>query len=188
MCAAVPDRSARHDVRLRRGARCRHRGGGGRSAAELALDLRTQAARLARSSRPGRRARRAAVERVPGGQLIAAERVPFMRLREVVWHHVDLDAGYGFADTPDELVPSSSTTRSQRLVATAPPGSRSGPTRATSTVGDGRARPSPVRGGAALAGAGSHRRAAASTVPDPAVRRLSHVRHSIPAESCRWAW
>ena len=44
------------------------------------------------------------MERVPGGQLIAAERVPFMRLREVVWHHVDLDAGYGFAETPDELV------------------------------------------------------------------------------------
>lgn len=79
--------------------------GAGRSAAELASDLRTQAAALApQLTRLGVEHIGTTVERVPGGQLIAAERVPFMRLREVVWHHVDLDAGYGFADTPDELV------------------------------------------------------------------------------------
>ncbi|HKX68323.1 MAG TPA: maleylpyruvate isomerase family mycothiol-dependent enzyme [Intrasporangium sp.] len=79
--------------------------GAGRSAAELASDVRTQAAALApQIIRLGVEHVGTTVERVPGGQLIAAERVPFMRLREVVWHHVDLDAGYGFADTPDELV------------------------------------------------------------------------------------
>lgn len=79
--------------------------GAGRSAAELASDVRTQAAALApQITRLGVEHIGTTVERVPGGQLIAAERVPFMRLREVVWHHVDLDAGYGFADTPDELV------------------------------------------------------------------------------------
>ncbi|HET6666722.1 MAG TPA: maleylpyruvate isomerase family mycothiol-dependent enzyme [Intrasporangium sp.] len=79
--------------------------GAGRSAAELASDLRTQAAALApQLTRLGVEHIGTTVERVPGGQLIAAERVPFMRLREVVWHHVDLDAGYGFANTPDELV------------------------------------------------------------------------------------
>ena len=79
--------------------------GAGRSAAELASDLRTQAAALApQLTRLGVEHIGTTVERVPGGQLIAAERVPFMRLREVVWHHVDLDAGYGFADTPHELV------------------------------------------------------------------------------------
>ena len=30
--------------------------------------------------------------------------VPFMRLREVVYHHVDLDAGYTFASAPAEVV------------------------------------------------------------------------------------
>ena len=37
------------------------------------------------------------------GARIRASTFPFMRLREVVFHHVDLDVGYGFADVPDEL-------------------------------------------------------------------------------------
>jgi len=37
------------------------------------------------------------------GTRIRASTFPFMRLREVVYHHVDLDAGYGFTDVPDEL-------------------------------------------------------------------------------------
>ena len=79
--------------------------GAGRSAAELASDVRTTAASLApQISRLGVGHVGTTVERVPGGQLISAERVPFMRLREVVWHHVDLDAGYGFAETPEDLV------------------------------------------------------------------------------------
>jgi maleylpyruvate isomerase len=35
---------------------------------------------------------------------VRARFLPFMRLREVVFHHVDLDAGFGFADVEDDLV------------------------------------------------------------------------------------
>lgn len=43
-------------------------------------------------------------ERTPGGQLVPGGRLAFMRLREVVLHHVDLDAGFGFADLEPDLV------------------------------------------------------------------------------------
>ena len=79
--------------------------GAGRDASTLAEDVRATAALLApQIARVGVQHVGTTVERVPGGQLIAAERVPFMRLREVVWHHVDLDAGYTFESTPDELL------------------------------------------------------------------------------------
>jgi maleylpyruvate isomerase len=35
---------------------------------------------------------------------VRAGYLPFMRLREVVLHHLDLDAGFGFADVDDETV------------------------------------------------------------------------------------
>lgn len=44
------------------------------------------------------------VERTPGGFPVAVGLVPFMRLREVVFHHVDLDAGYTFASAPSQVV------------------------------------------------------------------------------------
>jgi len=44
------------------------------------------------------------VERTPGGPSFHARNLPFMRLREVVYHHVDLDAGPAFGDLPDDLV------------------------------------------------------------------------------------
>lgn len=43
------------------------------------------------------------VERTPGGARFRARALPFLRLRELAYHHVDLDAGFGFADLPDEL-------------------------------------------------------------------------------------
>lgn len=79
--------------------------GANRSAAELLEDVRSTALALAPDiARVGVEHVGVMIERVPGGPLFPAERVPFMRLREVVWHHVDLDAGYGFADAPDPLV------------------------------------------------------------------------------------
>ena len=39
-------------------------------------------------------------ERTPGGQVMRAHVVPFLRLREVEIHHADLDAGYTAADWP----------------------------------------------------------------------------------------
>lgn len=41
-------------------------------------------------------------ERTPGGQVMPADVVPMLRLREVEIHHADLDAGYGWADWPLE--------------------------------------------------------------------------------------
>ncbi|MGL5853062.1 MAG: maleylpyruvate isomerase N-terminal domain-containing protein, partial [Phycicoccus sp.] len=43
-------------------------------------------------------------ERTPGGQTFRTGDLPFLRLREVVYHHVDLDAGFGFADVEPDLV------------------------------------------------------------------------------------
>lgn len=39
-----------------------------------------------------------------GSTEVAARQLPFLRLREVVVHHVDLDAGFGFADAEPDLV------------------------------------------------------------------------------------
>lgn len=39
-----------------------------------------------------------------GGFVVASEGLPFLRLRELVFHHVDLDAGHGFADVDGDLL------------------------------------------------------------------------------------
>ncbi|HWJ10084.1 MAG TPA: hypothetical protein VNS46_11945, partial [Nocardioides sp.] len=39
-------------------------------------------------------------ERTPGGRVVPARAVPFLRLREVEIHHADLGAGYTAADWP----------------------------------------------------------------------------------------
>jgi maleylpyruvate isomerase len=78
--------------------------GAGRSARELADDVESSAARLDAELR---RVPDDAVDlEVPSGRgpTIRVGNVPWVRLREVVYHHVDLDAGYGFADAPEEVV------------------------------------------------------------------------------------
>lgn len=44
------------------------------------------------------------VPRTPGGPAFHASHLPAMRLREVVYHHVDLDAGFGFGDLDSDIV------------------------------------------------------------------------------------
>ena len=91
------DDVASRDADIERGAR--------RAGDDLAADLRDSAARLGErleSLRPEHSEVR--VERTPGGFPIAVGMVPFMRLRELVFHHVDLDAGYTFASAPAEVV------------------------------------------------------------------------------------
>ena len=91
------DDVASRDADIESGAR--------RSAHDHATDIRDTAARLAarlEALRPEHAEVR--VERTPGGFPIAVAMVPFMRLREVVFHHVDLDAGYTFASAPAEVV------------------------------------------------------------------------------------
>ena len=43
------------------------------------------------------------LERTPGQFLIKDKNIPFMRLRELVFHHVDLLGGFGFGDLDPEL-------------------------------------------------------------------------------------
>jgi maleylpyruvate isomerase len=79
--------------------------GARRPADEQATDIRESAARLGErlaALRPAHAEVR--VERTPGGFPVPVGMVPFMRLREVVYHHVDLDAGYTFASAPPEVV------------------------------------------------------------------------------------
>ncbi len=78
--------------------------GAGRGPAEQELDVRT----TARSLVPALEALEGplAAERVEmrGGYEVPAHRLPFLRLREVVYHHVDLDAGFTFDDVEPELL------------------------------------------------------------------------------------
>jgi maleylpyruvate isomerase len=79
--------------------------GARRSAHDHAIDLRDTAQRLAErleALRPEHADVR--VERTPGGFAIPVGMVAFMRLRELVFHHVDLDAGYHFSSAPAEVV------------------------------------------------------------------------------------
>lgn len=76
-----------------------------RPLAEHVADLRQSAERLAeRLAQLRPEHLDVKVERTPGGFPVAVKIVPFMRLREVVFHHVDLDAGYTFASAPAEVV------------------------------------------------------------------------------------
>jgi len=79
--------------------------GAGRPVEEQARDVRDTAAAVGaelRRLRPEHGDTR--LERVPGVRFIPARHLPFMRLREVVYHHVDLDAGFGFADVDAPLL------------------------------------------------------------------------------------
>jgi maleylpyruvate isomerase len=79
--------------------------GAGRPVAAQADDLRASAARLADVlGQLGPEHGDVRVHRTPGGPQIPVGAVPYLRLRELVFHHVDLDAGFGFADAPAELV------------------------------------------------------------------------------------
>ncbi|HET8593729.1 MAG TPA: maleylpyruvate isomerase family mycothiol-dependent enzyme [Intrasporangium sp.] len=83
---------AERDAEIEAGAR--------RSARELVDDVRHSAAELApflEAIHP-HELKDVTFERTPGGERVYAARLPFMRLREVVIHHIDLDAGFGFED------------------------------------------------------------------------------------------
>ncbi len=79
--------------------------GAGRDLATQAVDVAESAERVdaeLRRLRPEHAETR--LERVPGVRFIPARHLPFMRLREVVYHHVDLRAGFGFDDVEPELL------------------------------------------------------------------------------------
>jgi maleylpyruvate isomerase len=78
--------------------------GAGRSVDELAADVAATADEL----EPRLRALGGplAAERVEmrGGFAVSSLQLPFLRLRELVYHHVDLDAGFGFGDVDADLL------------------------------------------------------------------------------------
>jgi maleylpyruvate isomerase len=79
--------------------------GAGRPVEEQAQDVRDTAAAVGAELRRLRSEHgETRLERVPGVRFIPARHLPFMRLREVVYHHVDLDAGFGFADVDAPLL------------------------------------------------------------------------------------
>ena len=69
------------------------------SAQKLAAALARLSAQLDMSEPPVR-----FVERTPGGQVMDVLAVPFLRARELTYHHVDLLRGFTFADLPPEFV------------------------------------------------------------------------------------
>jgi maleylpyruvate isomerase len=72
--------------------------GAGRGAAEQLADLRGTASALAEDfPRLGGDLATSEVE-MRGGFVVPSASLPFLRLRELVLHHVDLDAGYTLAD------------------------------------------------------------------------------------------
>ncbi|GAA2167274.1 maleylpyruvate isomerase [Humibacillus xanthopallidus] len=80
------------------------------------------------------------VERVPGGPRIAVGWVPFMRLRELAFHHVDLDACFRFDRMAPEVVDLLLTDSVERLGrhADAPSVRLATPEGGSWVVGDGR--------------------------------------------------
>ena len=79
--------------------------GADRDLEALLADVRDSAAALAGALRRlNAVAADTVVHRTPGGQTFTTGQLPLMRLREVVYHHVDLDAGFGFEDVEPDLV------------------------------------------------------------------------------------
>jgi maleylpyruvate isomerase len=79
--------------------------GARRPAADQAADILESAERLAPLlAELGPEHADVSVPRVPAGPTLSVGRVPFMRLRELVFHHVDLDACFTFDRLDTELV------------------------------------------------------------------------------------
>ena len=78
--------------------------GAGRPLDEQVVDVESSAARFA-SAAAGLTEEMTDLPLVARNNTkVKAGYLPFMRLREVVLHHLDLDAGYGFADVDDDVV------------------------------------------------------------------------------------
>lgn len=78
--------------------------GVGRPPQEVVAEVEDTAVPLARELRRLTPEHRDMVlERTPGGPTFKGGMLPFMRLREIVYHHVDLDLGFGFDDLDGDL-------------------------------------------------------------------------------------
>lgn len=91
--------------------------GATRSAQEILVDVLDSARRFALAA-PGLAgpAEQAEVE-MRGGRVVRGQQLPTLRLLEVVFHHVDLQAGYTFADADPGFVKRAIAVAVQRLTA-----------------------------------------------------------------------
>jgi maleylpyruvate isomerase len=78
--------------------------GAGRPVAELVLDLRSSAGRLAAALRAVPVTEADVTVPTGLGTTMAVRDLPWIRLREIAYHHVDLDVGFTFDDLPDEVL------------------------------------------------------------------------------------
>ena len=91
--------------------------GSTRGAMEIFTDLEDSAARFA-SAATGLAGGRERVEvEMRGGRIVLGGQLPTLRLMEVVFHHVDLNAGYTFADADPGFVARAITIAIQRFKA-----------------------------------------------------------------------
>lgn len=105
---------AERDAEIEAGAR--------RPAAHQAADILESAERLAALiDRLGPEHDTVRVERVPGGPTLEVGRLRFMRLRELVFHHVDLDSCFGFGSVAPAVVELLLTDMAERLQSGATP-------------------------------------------------------------------
>ncbi|MFP5347358.1 MAG: maleylpyruvate isomerase family mycothiol-dependent enzyme [Actinomycetes bacterium] len=78
--------------------------GAGRSASELESDVESSGERLLARIADLPVGRRHIEVRSSTGQMVPAHELLWWRMREVAYHHVDLDAGYRFEDLPDAVL------------------------------------------------------------------------------------
>jgi maleylpyruvate isomerase len=78
--------------------------GATRGAQEIFTDLNDSAARFASAAEGLDGAPEMAEVEMRGGRVVRGAQLPTLRLMEVVFHHVDLDAGYTFADADPGFV------------------------------------------------------------------------------------
>lgn len=78
--------------------------GATRGAQEIFTDLNESAARFASAAASLGGAPEMAEVEMRGGRVVRGAQLPTLRLMEVVFHHVDLDAGYTFADADPGFV------------------------------------------------------------------------------------
>ena len=82
---------------------------------EIFTDLEDSAARFAAAATGLAGAPEQAEVEMRGGRTVLGGRLPTLRLMEVVFHHVDLDAGYTFADADPGFVKRAVTIAIERL-------------------------------------------------------------------------
>ena len=89
--------------------------GASRGAQEILTDLKDSAARFASAASDLAGAPEQSEVEMRGGRVVRGAQLPTLRLMEVVFHHVDLDAGYTFADTDPGFVKRAITIAAERF-------------------------------------------------------------------------